>query len=525
MLGYEREQLLGSDSARFTHPDDIGITERSFNEVLRGEKSQSRYVKRYIRSDGREIAVEVLRSLARDARGEPLYHVISQRDITDEQILAAELSHQALHDALTGLANRALFSERIKQAMARMYRDGTMFAVLLLDLDEFKGVNDSLGHVAGDQLLVSVARRLESTTRATDTLCRFGGDEFLYLAEGLSSSSDAERTASRLLEVLAPPFAISDVTIEQHASIWVVVSDVTYADATEVIQNADVALYEAKRSGKGQFVLFTPTMHEDASNRFSYAQELRHALQVGHISMHYQPIIDLKGGAVVGFESLMRWSHPIDGMVPPTTFIPIAEQSSLILDLGYFALEQSIAAAVTWERSDESTPPPFISVNLSARQFLDPNLVSTIEDLLRRYGLDSSRLFVEITESVGLVNVAETQSVMEHLSGLGIGFALDDFGTGFSSLSYLALLRPKMIKIDRSFVSPAAGSPRNDVLLEAIVALGHQLNMVVLAEGIETVDQYRRLLSLGCDLAQGFLWSPAVPGREVLALTRGITVT
>jgi diguanylate cyclase (GGDEF)-like protein/PAS domain S-box-containing protein len=518
MIGFEREEILGRDSTPFTYPEDFGISEDSHRRVTEGETHQSRYVKRYLRKDGRLIYVEVLRSPARDADGKILYNVISERDITDERTLAAQLSHQALHDTLTGLSNRALFDDRLDQARAKMLREGGYCAVLLLDLDDFKGVNDSLGHLAGDQLLISVARRLEQVARESDTLCRFGGDEFLYLAEGLSSADDASLVATRLLDSLAEPFIVAGNTIEQRASIGIVVTDNSLSDRTEFLQDADVALYEAKRLGKGRFALFTSSMHQQAVNHFTLVQELRQALQTGNLAMHYQPIFDLQSGRIVGLEALMRWNHPTRGWVPPDVFIPAAEQSDLILDLGHFALRDAISAVRSWKQRSEYASDLFVTVNLSARQFHDPDLLSTIEEALGEDGLSRQRLVIEITESVTFLNVTDTKIVMEQLNNLGISFALDDFGTGFSSLSYLALLHPEIIKVDRSFVSPSEESSRNDVLLEAIISLGHKLNMTVLGEGIETASQRDRVRSFGCELGQGFLWSPAIPSDDVPTL-------
>jgi diguanylate cyclase (GGDEF)-like protein/PAS domain S-box-containing protein len=515
MIGFEREEIIGRNSTPFTYPEDIGITEESHQRIARGELQQSRYVKRYLRKDGRLIYVEVLRSPARDADGNILYNVISERDITDERALADQLSHQALHDTLTGLSNRALFNDRLDQARAKMIRDGGLCAVLLLDLDDFKGVNDSLGHLAGDQLLIAVARRLEQVVRDSDTLSRFGGDEFLYLAEGLSSITDVEPVARRLLDALGEPFTVSGTTFGQGASVGIVVTGDPSDDTTELLQRADVALYEAKRVGKGRYTLFTPNMHQQAVNRFTLVQELRQALQAGELSMHYQPIVKLDSNELVGFESLMRWPHATRGWVPPDVFIPAAEQSDLIIDLGYFAISESIKAACSWGADDL-----FITVNLSARQFHDPGLISFLESTLLESMLGRGRLIIEITESVTLHNVGETMSVMEQLTHLGVSFALDDFGTGFSSLSYLALLHPKIIKVDRSFVSPKLERSRNDVLLEAIITLGQKLEMTMLAEGVETPAQRERLLSLNCELGQGFLWSPAVPSDEVKTLLK-----
>jgi diguanylate cyclase (GGDEF)-like protein/PAS domain S-box-containing protein len=510
MVGFSKEELIGHDSKMFTFPDDIGITEESHRRAISGEAEQSRYIKRYLRKDGKVIFVEVLRSAARDEAGELLYFVFSERDITQEKALSAQIAHQSLHDPLTGLANRALFMDRLSQGMARVARKGGTGAVLLLDLDNFQGVNDTYGHAIGDQLLVAIAHRLDVVARTSDSLARSGDDEFLYLAEGMSAPDDAAIVAKRLLDVFSQPFVIDGTPLEQRASMGVVVWDATHTDCAEIVQNADIALFEAKRAGKDRHVTFSPDMQEQAVDRFELVQDLRRGFQSGQFAMHYQPIVDLATTTVVGFEALMRWEHPVRGMVPPAVFIPLAEQSDLILDLGTFALQSAIEAASSWSRSGDPSNWPYVSVNLSAGQFYDPTLVPSIEQALYENDLGPERLIIEVTESVALANVAETMNVIEYLNRLGVGFALDDFGTGYSSLSYLALMRPRVIKIDQSFISPAFESARNDTLLEAIVSLGQNLNMAVLAEGIETQGQYIRLCCFGCELGQGFLFSPAV---------------
>jgi Amt family ammonium transporter len=518
MVGFTKEELLGRDSTPFTYPDDVGITESTHQRLISGEVEQERYVKRYLRKDGRVIDVEVSRSPARDEHGKILYFVFSERDITEERALAAQLSHQALHDPLTGLANRALFEDRLSQAHGRVVRQGGIGAVLLIDLDDFKGVNDTHGHFVGDQLLTAIANRLEQVTRTADTLCRFGGDEFLYLAEGLVSPAEAEVLAERLIKVISEPFTIAGSLIEQRASIGIVIWDASCQSFSETIQNVDAALYEAKRNVRGHHVVFTPTMHQRAVSRFALVQELRHAFQAGDLAMHYQPIVDLQTGVVVGFEALMRWHHPERGWVPPNVFIPLAEQSDLILELGSFALREAVREASEWDFPGATADRPYVTVNLSAHQFLDPGLVPTIKDLLHECGLPASCLILEITESVALIDIAETMSVLEHLNNLGVGLALDDFGTGFSSLSYLERLSPRIIKIDQSFVRPVHASSRNDTLLETIISLGQKLSMTMLAEGIETEGQFERLRRLGCELGQGFLFSPAVANAEVEAM-------
>jgi diguanylate cyclase (GGDEF)-like protein/PAS domain S-box-containing protein len=510
MVGYSRDELLGRDSKLFTYPEDVGITEESHRRAILGEVDRRRYIKRYLRKDNGIVFVEVSRSAARDEDGKLLYFVFSERDITEERALSSQMSHQALHDPLTGLPNRALFMDRLAQAHARINRQGGTCAVLMMDLDDFKAVNDAHGHLVGDQLLVAVAHRLTQSARSSDTLCRWGDDEFLYLAEGLASPQDAKNVAKRLLSVLVEPFNVANISIEQNASFGIVVWDKDSADEEEILQNADIALFEAKRSGKGRHVVFRPGMDQQASSRVDMLQELREAHQAGEITLHYQPIVDLASTSVVGFEALMRWYHPDRGWVPPVVFIPLAETSDLSLELGAFALRQSISAASQWEGQGLEASGHFISVNLSARQFQDPNLVASIEKALFASGLGPERLVIEITENAALLDISETLNIIERLDRLGVGFALDDFGTGYSSLSYLALMRPRFIKIDRSFVNPALESVRNDALLEAIISMGHKLNISVLAEGIETQRQFIRLQCFGCEMGQGFLFSPAV---------------
>jgi diguanylate cyclase (GGDEF)-like protein/PAS domain S-box-containing protein len=523
MSGRTKEELIGNDSKHFTYPEDIGISEDVYRAINSGNNDQVRYGKRFLHKNGRIVIAEVSISAARDEAGAAKYFVSSVRDITEERALAAQLSFQALHDPLTGLANRALFDDRLSQAHARVARHGGIGAVLLIDLDDFKGVNDVYGHLVGDELLISIARRFEEVTRTSDTLCRFGGDEFLYLAEGLNSRTEAEHIAQRFLDTLTEPFLIGGVRIEQRASTGVVIWDGTNANFVELVQNADAAMYEAKRQGHGHLVVFTSDMRHEAASQFALVQDLRQALSSDQLSMHYQPIIDLTSSEVVGFEALMRWSHPERGWVPPDVFIPLAEKSDLIFELGTFAIREAVRAATAWKPSGDRVLAPYVTVNLSARQFHDPGLVSMIEGELTRSGLEPERLILEVTEGVALIDITGTMVVMDQLNRLKVGMALDDFGTGYSSLSYLAALNPKIIKIDQSFVRPQHDRKRSDTLLEAIITLGNKLDMIVLAEGIETSEQLARLNNLDCDLGQGFLWSPAVPFDQVTNVLGEIT--
>ena len=521
MVGYSRIELLGRDSTLFTHPDDVGVTEASHDRVVNGEVDRVRYVKRYQRKDGQIIDVEVSRAPARDPLGTILYFVFSERDVTEERKLTAQLSHQALYDALTGLANRTLIEAQLAKARANVKRHGGLNALFLLDLDDFKGVNDTRGHLRGDELLNGVARRFEAVTRPSDTLCRFGGDEFLYLAEGLSSMQDVTSIARRLLGALEAPFHFVDGTVEQRASVGVVAWGAHEADDVNLLENADVALYEAKHHHRGNIVLYEPSMHEEASHRFLLVQELRNALARGELELFYQPIVKLPDASVVGFEGLLRWRHAQRGWVAPSEFIPLAERSDTIFDIGLFALESAVAAASSWLQATSPDRAPFVCVNLSAKQFHSPTLVPLIEATLARHRLPPSKLVLEITEGVAIANVGDTMNTLSRLERLGVGVALDDFGTGFSSLSYLATINPRIIKVDQSFVRLASSSPRDATLLEAIITLGHNLGVTMLAEGIETRDQFARLTGLRCQLAQGFLFSPAVPAARAALMVGG----
>ena len=521
MVGYSRDELIGHDSTPFTYPDDVGLTEATHQRVLSGLVDHVRYVKRYQRKDGQVIDVEVSRSPARDAEGKITYFVFSERDITEERKLTAQLSHQALYDSITGLANRTLMENQLAKARASVKRRGGLNALFLLDLDDFKGVNDTQGHLIGDELLIGVARRFESVTRPADTLCRFGGDEFLYLAEGLASIEDVEGIARRLLSALDEPFHFLDISIEQRASVGVVVWGADDSDEIDLLQNADVALYEAKRSARGTFALYEPSMHEEASHQFMLIQELRNSLARGELELYYQPIVHLPDTAVVGFEGLIRWRHAERGWVPPSEFIPLAERSDIILDIGTLAIESAVAAVSAWTAQHPDDPAPFVCVNLSAKQFHSASLVPLVENVLRRHRLPASQLILEITEGVAISNFGETMNTLNRLERIGVGIALDDFGTGFSSLSYLAKINPRIIKVDKSFVQLASASARDATLLEAIVTLGRNLNVTMLAEGVETGEQFSRLVGLGCTLAQGFLFSPAVKEVHASAMVQG----
>ena len=515
MVGRSRDELIGRDTTWITHPDDVSIAEDARRRLHRCEMEQIKYTKRFIHRTGRTIVAEVLTTPVRDDDGRILYFIASDRDVTEERQLAEQLLHRALHDPLTGLANRALFEDRLAQARERLVRNGGFGAVLLIDLDDFKGVNDTYGHHVGDRLLVGIARRFELVSRSIDTLGRVGGDEFLYLAEGLSGPEEAAAVAERLLHVLIEPFSLDGLMIEQHATIGVALFDDGPIDGAECIKRADAAMYESKRRHRGHYEIFQPAMLASAVHRFTLAQSLSHALRSNEVEMHYQPIVSLPTFHVVGFEALMRWNSTREGSIPPSVFIPIAEQSDLIYSIGDFAVREAVRTAATWGADGSYGDQCFVSVNLPAAHFRSPDLVAFIRDALAESGLKAPRLVLEITESVATADLAETIAVVDRLRAIGVGVALDDFGTGHSSLARLAELNPHIVKVDRSFVRALDEGSSHDVVLEAVFGLGQDLGVTMLAEGVETTAQLDRLRALGCQLVQGHLISPPVPEDEV----------
>jgi diguanylate cyclase (GGDEF)-like protein/PAS domain S-box-containing protein len=524
LVGRSRDELVGSTLFAYIHPDDKDIVTEAHDRLEAGDVERVRYTKRYVHADGHIVTVEVAKSRATDIEGNLLYYVRSEHDVTEQRALSTQLSHQSLHDPLTGLANRVLFEDRLEHAHARSQRQGRMDAVFLFDLDDFKGVNDVHGHFIGDEVIAAVARRLLSHTRPSDTLSRFGGDEFLYLAEGLTSAQEAHELLEQLMTSLEAPLDVNGVRMHQRASVGVAVWDSPDVTLSELLQQADVALYEAKSQGRARAAFFTPTMQQDAVTRYTLTQELALALGNHEIAMYFQPIVNLVSLEVEGFEALMRWRHPTRGFVAPSVFIPLAESSELIIELGEFALRESVATLAQWPHARPGAA-PYMTVNCSATQFHHPSLVPLVRRTLAETGIDPQRLILEVTESVTLIDTDDTLAVIDELHEIGVGLALDDFGTGFSSLSYLSRLQPDVLKIDQSFVNPSRDHANADVLLEVIVALANKVDIVTLAEGIETSAHLAKLRDLGCRLGQGYLFSPAVPAaqaREMLERPFGV---
>jgi diguanylate cyclase (GGDEF)-like protein len=436
--------------------------------------------------------------------------LLNARDVSERKAFEAELTHQAFHDTLTGLANRPMFIERTRQALARARREGSAPAVLFLDLDDFKEINDSLGHGVGDEVLIAVARRLDGAVRSVDAAARFGGDEFAVLLEEVDARTAAD-AAQRVLDLLAEPLHAGGREIALHTSVGVAVALAgDQRTAEELIRDADAAMYTAKRAGKGGYRLFEPTMHEDVVARLELRSDLDRALDGGELELHYQPVVRLHDGSIAGFEALLRWRHPERGTVSPVDFIPIAEETGQIVPIGRWVLHEATGHA---RRLGDLR----INVNLSAKQLQYPGIVDDVRDALAASGLRPGRLVLELTESVLLEDGEVAVERLHALKALGVGLALDDFGTGFSSLSYLSRLPVDILKLDRSFLRDGAPA-----LTAGIVGLGAALQLAVVAEGIETEDQWYALQALGCDYGQGFYFSrplDAAASLEYLAVS------
>jgi diguanylate cyclase (GGDEF)-like protein/PAS domain S-box-containing protein len=431
--------------------------------------------------------------------------VLNSRDISERKAFEEQLAHQAFHDPVTKLANRALFSDRVEHALMRAGRGVPEIAVMFIDLDDFKTVNDSLGHAAGDEVLQEVGRRLKIAVRPTDTVARFGGDEFAVLLDGIGGSEDAADAAARILRALDMPVEIDGKHVVPRASVGIclVGEELDTPEAEELLRNADVAMYMAKRDSKGSYRVFEPTMHERVVERLELRSDLQHALTQDQLELHYQPVVRLAGRNILGVEALVRWNHPTRGTIPPIQFIPVAEETGLIIPMGRWILETACREGVRLQELFPRPEPLTMSVNLSVRQLQSETLVGDVRKALATTRFPAASLVLEITESLMLSDTDFAMQQLHELKSLGIRLAMDDFGTGYSSLSYLSRFPVDILKMDRSFV----GSEDNEALTSAIIALGTSLSLEVVAEGIELPEQAKSLEELGCELGQGFLFA------------------
>ncbi len=447
--------------------------------------------------------------------------VVAFRDITERKSFEQQLRHQAFHDALTGLPNRALFLDRLGHAQARMARSGALYALLFIDLDRFKVVNDSLGHHVGDELLLHVSTRLAECLRPGDTLARFGGDEFVALIEDLDSGDDALGIAQRLLDAIRDPFQVAGRDLAISCSIGVVIGDRFPNDPDECLREGDVAMYRAKARGKACFEVSRPDSDPAHLRRLDLEIELRGALERQELELKYQPVMSVEDGRIVGLEALLRWTHPTWGAVSPAEFIPLAEESGLILNLGNWVLEEACRQIKAWEESCPEAGPLTMSVNLSPRQFRQPDLADQVRAAVERFGLRPKQLCMEVTEGVMVDDVESATVTLAKLQALGVSVSIDDFGTGYSSLSYLQRFPIDFVKIDRSFILGLAAENTIDTeIVRSVIRLAAAIGIQAVAEGVETESQLHQLRQLDCPLAQGFHLARPQSPAEVEGMLR-----
>jgi diguanylate cyclase (GGDEF)-like protein/PAS domain S-box-containing protein len=521
MLGYPLD-AWDADPLFWTkllHPDDKEhVVAENTRANVAGESLVLEY--RMISRDGRVVWIRDESVLLRDEAGQPLHRQGVLFDITERKALEEQLQHQAFHDTLTGLANRALFSERLQHAVARTQRHGGKVAVLFMDLDNFKFVNDSLGHKAGDELLVDVAGRLRASLRPEDTAARLGGDEFAVLLEDLVDVGEATRVVERIADKLRSPFDLGERETFVTASIGVAIGGANGAKKwpEELMRDADMAMYRAKRSGKARYALFEEAMSARALERLELTNDLRQALAREEFAIQYQPKMSLATGRIVGFEALVRWEHPERGQLLPGRFVPLAEETDMIALIGQWVLREACHQAREWQRQYHSDPPLVVCVNLSARQLHATNLYRVVDQILQESGLEPDSLDLEITESVAMEDAPATAAALKELDTLGVRMIIDNFGTGYSSLSHLERFPVDYIKIDRSFVGKLEEETGARVLVKAMIDLVHALGLAVIAEGVETAGQLEWLREMGCDMAQGHYLARPLPSKAAQVL-------
>ncbi|PPS43196.1 bifunctional diguanylate cyclase/phosphodiesterase [Chroococcidiopsis sp. TS-821] len=521
-LGYDKQELIGQPALVTIYEGDRDWMQEWMASIFREKITSSEIELRKVRKDGSVLWVRERNQLVIDNEGEAIeLHAIC-RDITERKQAEEELLQTAFHDALTGLPNRALFLDRLEQAIQHAKRyPNYLFAVLFLDLDRFKVINDSLGHLLGDKLLIAIATRLQECLRPTDTVARLGGDEFTILLDGIQDASDTIRVAERIEQALTSPFEIEDQQIFTSASIGIALSSTDYDQPEALLRNADIAMYRAKNQGVGRYEIFNPAMYAKAVARLQLETDLRNAIERQEFILQYQPIISLQTGKITGFEALVRWQHPQHGLQYPEAFIAIAEETGMITRLCQRVFHTACYQLYQWQQLLAEAKDLIISINLSGKQFSQPNIVEQIQQVLQQTNLAASSLRLEIVEGVIMEDNDAIATKLLRLRDLGVQLSIDDFGTGYSSLARLYHFPINGLKIDRSFVSRIGKDRASSEIVETIITLAHKLNIDVTAEGVETSAQLAYLKTLQCEYAQGFFISQSLNSDQVETLLKG----
>lgn len=511
--GHSPKDLLGEDIFEMIHPEDEIRARRFLTECISDSATDQKAQFRCRRADG---SWRHLEATAANLMDDPNVGgvLLTARDVTKRVALEEQLRHRAVHDPLTGLPNRALFMDRLKHALERSARYSLSTAVLFLDLDDFKVVNDSLGHEAGDELLVCLAGRFGSCLRSVDTVARLGGDEFAVLLEDVSGVDEATAAAGRILAEIGEPVDLRKQKVFTTASVGITMSAAEISSPEEMLKDADIAMYEAKSRGKGHYEVFGSGMKDRILKRLQLESEMHRALREGEFRLYYQPSVSLEDETVTGFEALVRWNHPTRGILSPAEFIPVAEESGLILQIGSWVLREACRQTREWQRMRPADSPLTISVNLSARQFRQPGLALEVAEVLIETDLSPADLVLEITETVAMDDSRTSRETLQKLKDLGTKLAIDDFGTGYASLSYLQNFPVEVLKIDRSFVNKMADDPKSASIVTTVISFANSLGLGVVAEGIETEEQLARLKELGCPVGQGYHFSKPLPKNE-----------
>lgn len=528
MLGYHDQEIgatLGEWLGRL-HEADRGQVEARLADHISGLIPHFECEYRICHKD-QSYRWMLARGLAvRDEKGNATRMAGSQTDITGRKSVEAQLIHDAFHDALTGLPNRALFMDRLQHVIASAKRHQEYcYAVLFSDLDRFKVINDSMGHDVGDKLLIEVGQRLQLCLRPGDTVARLGGDEFAILLEDIASVADGENVAVRILEALRRPITIDGHDFFTSPSIGIALKSRHYDEPEEVIRDADIAMYQAKAKGGGNFVFFDSNMHTSIINRNQLEADLHSAIEdfAGFV-MHYQPIMNLQDNTLTGFEALIRWNHPTRGLLPPMEFVPLAEETGMIIPLSKWILDESCRQLREWQKTYPSSPQLKMSVNVTSRLLLLPNFVEFISSCLEKHGVDPGCLALEITESLLMENTKDAEEALTRLQNLGVHIHIDDFGTGYSSLSYLHKFPVDALKIDRSFIAKMSGADDNPEIVKTILALAHNLKLYVIAEGLELDGQLSTVKDLECLYGQGYLFSRPLTPEDISSWIKNSSV-